>query len=305
MKYQYLEPEKILDGDDFDFILKFLQETGRGQVGWHYVVDLAWIYSHAKDWPSNYQVLDAGGGNGPTQFLLTEMGFNVTNIDLVIRMPKARIRNRYQMTYETVPSYQNTPYVEHLESNYLKLRLLKGLRKAVNEFVLYKYISTINYHRVHEKWRSGAGISHSIGRLDWKRANLCNIPEVPSNSFDAVVSLSSLEHIPIQSLSHAWEEIIRMCKPESKVAITTSATEQDITWFHEPSKGYCFSASDIHSLFGALPNEGCPPGDRMIEKYWSCAYLKNNLADFYSKSTENGMPLGFWDPKYFPVGLFR
>ena len=137
------------------------------------------------------------------------------------------------------------------------------------------------------------------------RANLCNVPEIASNSFDAVVSLSALEHIPVDLLPQACAEITRICKPDVKVAITTSATEQEATWFHHPSQGNCFSKYDLKALFGARPDEINLPANKMIEKYRSCTYLKDNLAGFYSKSGDNGMPWGKWDPKYFPVGLFR
>ncbi len=305
MKCQFLDPIGILDGDDFNFVTTFLKKTGREQVGWHYVVDLVWIYSKAKNWPRNFRVLDAGGGNGPTQFLLAEMGFTVTNIDLVLRKPKARIRDRYQMSFETVASYQDTPYVEHLESVYIKQRLLRGLRRAVNEFTLYQYFSIKKYCRIHDEWRRSIGATSPLGRLDWKRANLCDVPEISSSIFDAVVSLSSLEHIPIELLPKAWAEIMRMCRSDAKMAITTSATEKIDTWFHSPSKGYCFSEADLLAIFGALPGQGSSSGGAILEKYQKCSFLEKNLANFYHKSGENGMPWGKWEPKYFPVGLFR
>ena len=89
------------------------------------------------------------------------------------------------------------------------------------------------------------------------------------------------------------------------IAITTSATEQETTWFHHPSKGNCFSEYDLETVFGAHPARSSLPANEMIGKYRSCTYLKDNLAGFYRDSGENGMPWGKWDPVYFPVGLFQ
>ena len=74
MRYIFVDPDEILKTADFEFVRTFLEDTGRTQIGWHYVVDLAWIYSQARNWPTGYRILDAGGGRGPTQFLLESLG---------------------------------------------------------------------------------------------------------------------------------------------------------------------------------------------------------------------------------------
>lgn len=305
MRYIFLEPDNILKTPDFDFVATFLRDTGRTRIGWHYVIDLAWIYSQTKNWPTSYRILDAGGGHGPTQFLLAELGFNVSNLDLILSEPAARIQKRYRMTFETAASYQDTNYVDHLTSNTMKPRMLKKLRSIANNSNLYQYASAQKYRKVHDRWRVDNGTASKVGSLAWMRANLCNVPEIGSNTYDAVVSLSALEHIPVNLLPQAWAEITRICKPDMKVAITTSATEQETSWFHHPSQGNCFSESDLDSIFGACPNVSNLSANEMLGKYRACTYLKDNLADFYRESGENGMPWGKWEPVYFPVGLFQ
>ncbi len=305
MQYVFLNPEKLINTSQFEFITDFINSTGRTQLGWHYVIDLTWIYSQIKNWPVGYRILDAGGGGGPTQFLLAELGFNVTNLDLFLSQPAHRLRNRYQIKFETAGSYEKTAYVDHLEKNSVKHRALKVIKQLVTGSELYRYASTGRYQRLHDKWRSNNEIANDIGCLTWMRANLCNVPEIDSNTFDAVVSLSAIEHIPLDTLPMAWEEILRICKPDVKVAITTSATEQQTTWFHQPSQGNCFSEHDLNLLFDAQAAEDTLLASDMPEMYRFCHYLKNNLAHFYSKSGGNGMPWGKWDPKYFPVGLFQ
>ena len=305
MQYVFLDPVEVVNTPDFEFVRTFLEDTGRTQVGWHYVVDLAWIYSRVRNWPSSYRILDAGGGRGPTQFLLAELGFNVTNLDLVLSEPAPRIQKRYRMTFESAGSYQETTYVDHLTRNSIKHRVLRKLRDVVYDSSLYQDVSSQKYRKIHDQWRTDNGIAIEVGRLAWMRANLCDVPEIAANSFDVVVSLSALEHIPVALLPQAWAEITRICKPDVNVAITTSATEQEATWFHDPSQGNCFSEHDLEMIFGAYSSEGNLPANDVIGKYRSCAYLKNNLAGFYRDSGDNGMPWGKWDPVYFPVGIFQ
>lgn len=305
MRYVFLDPHAIINTPQFEFITTFLKSTGLTQIGWHYCIDLAWIYSQTKNWPTNYRVLDAGGGSGPTQFLLAELGFKVTNVDLFLKKPPPCIQKRYNLKFETVESYQKTTYVDHLSNNTHKQGIRHKLRSIVGSSSLYQYITSMRYQQKHERWRKSNKLSNKIETLSWTQANLCNVPEIATDSFDAVVSLSALEHIPINLLPQAWAEITRICKSGAKAAITTSATEQERTWFHSPSKGNCFSVQDLKTIFCALPDDMNQPAIEMIEKYRSCNYLENNIAAFYRKSGKNGMPWGKWDPKYFPVGLFR
>jgi len=305
MKYKYLDPELIISTPEFEFIETFLKTTGKAKIGWHYIMDLAWIYSQARNWPTNYRILDAGGGRGPTQFLLAELGFNVTNIDLFLNEPAHSIKNRYQMEFDIAENYQKTDYVDHLAKKIAKPHILRNIKRAIGNSTFYQYVSAEKHGWIHERWRVKNKIVDDVGRITWTKANLCSVPEIDTDTFDAVVSLSALEHIAISLLPQAWAEITRICKPDAKVAVTTSATEQKTTWFHQPSQGNCFSEQDMERIFGAQADENNPPIDEMLGLYQTCTYLKDNLAGFYSKSGENGMPWGKWEPKYFPVGIFK
>jgi ubiquinone/menaquinone biosynthesis C-methylase UbiE len=305
LRYQFLNPGEILESPDFELVRGFLTATGRTQIGWHYFIDLAWIYSQIKSWPKGYRILDAGGGRGPIQFLLAELGYNVTNLDLLLSEPAQWIKTRYRVTLETAKSYQETAYVDHLVKYSVSNSVVRMLRKAVSNSSVYKYATARKFSNAHDQWRDENGVVDEIGRLYWMKANLSRVPEIASNTFDAVVSVSAIEHIPLDSLPQAWAEIGRICKPNAKVAITTSATEQETTWFHYPSQGLCFSEFDLQSILGAHPCRGNLPASEMVEKYRACTFLKNNLAAFYSRSGENGMPWGKWDPAYFPVGVFH
>ena len=62
LQYEFIDPDLQINSADFQFVESFLKMTDRTQIGWHYLTDITWIYSHVKDWPRDYKVLDAGGG---------------------------------------------------------------------------------------------------------------------------------------------------------------------------------------------------------------------------------------------------
>lgn len=304
-KFLYLNPEEIMDSEDFKVIEQFLKDTRRSQIGWHYIVDLTWIYSQAKNWPTSYKVLDAGGGRGPTQFLLAEMGLDVTNIDLFHLQPLSVQRKRYQMNRVTLNSYVTSDYVDHLEAYRSPLYRIKAMVKGFLEMPLVSSVSNQVYDQLNARWRNKNGYQdRKLGEIEWVVGNLCGMPEITDNSFDAVVSLSALEHIPINILPSAVSEINRSLKQGGAWAVTTSGTEQVKTWYHEPSKGQCFSEDDFERLFDATL-DGELDAENAIIKYRESNYLKRNLSYFYKKSGDNGMPFGEWDPKYIPVGLYH
>ncbi|MEB3179504.1 MAG: class I SAM-dependent methyltransferase [Nostocaceae cyanobacterium] len=304
LEYVFIDPEQQISSSDFQFIESFLKTTGRTQLGWHYITDITWIYSHVKKWPRNLKILDAGGGHGPVQFLLAEMGFHVTNIDMALFRPPIAYCRRYQTTLETLSSFEATSYKEFLSSGRNEANTFtSSLKRFVKETPIYKLLSTRKYAASHEKWRSSVNLSDTpLGSIQWRIGNLCKMPEIPSGHFDAVVSLSAWEHIPYDTLDAALTEIRRVLKPDARWAVTTSGTEQSSTWWHEPSQSNCFAITDLEKRFGAKCINSHNP-EEILDKYRQCTYLKDNLAKFYKKSGKYGMPWGVWEPKYIPVGL--
>ena len=303
LTYQYLNPEEIIESNDFKVVESFLRDTGRSQIGWHYIIDLTWIYSRAVNWPQGIRVLDAGGGRGPAQFLLAEMGFDITNIDLVHTKPDYAFLSRYGTERNTLSSYTDTRYVEHIMSFGRYRQFLKRAWKAVMESKLLRETTASAYANRHENWRILNGFSErKVGSINWLAGNLCEVPEMEAGTFDAVVSLSSLEHIPLEVLPSALAEIQRLVRPDGYWAVTTSATEMSDTWYHQPSLGYCFSESDLKSVFQAHAKNASKPAD-IMQLYKLSRYLKGNLAFHYRLSGNNGMPWGKWSPLYIPVGF--
>ena len=304
LSYEFIDPEEQISSKDFSFIESFLKMTTRTQIGWHYFTDLTWLYSRIQLWPRSYKILDAGGGCGPLQFLLAEMGFKITNIDMLLPEPSLINRRRYSTTLTQLSSFQPTNYQEHLFT-FTPPHLLDSIKNLVKGFTYVNNYNLKKYTSMHDFWRNKFGFGNvPIGKIKWIIGNLCNMPEIENDSFDAVVSLSALEHIPINQLGNALSEIGRVLKPEAKWAITTSGTERGNTWFHEPSKGYCFSVKYFKEKFNAKSFKKQNPKE-IFQKYKENGYLKENIAQFYFKSGNNGMPWGKWAPQYIPVGIYN
>lgn len=305
-RYEFINPDLQISSSDFQFIESFLKASDRMQIGWHYITDIMWIYSHVKGWPRDYRILDEGGGVGPIQFLMAELGFDVTNVDLSLSEPAVRYQERYLINYQVLPSFKPTSYKDFLEASRSNRRFERAVVKnMIKKSWPYKQWSVKRYALKHEKWGQAQGLTNvRIGQIRWLTANLCYMPEVPTNTFDAVVSLSALEHIHIDSLPAVLNEIKRVLKPDACWAVTTSGTENSETWFHAPSQGNCFSSADFLYIFGAMP-EVEQNQFEILQKYQNCIYLRENLAEFYFQSAKYGMPWGKWDPKYIPVGVFN
>jgi SAM-dependent methyltransferase len=310
--YELLEPERELAGPAFEVIQSYLDLVHGWNIGWHYAVDLAWIQRVTCEWPRGTRVLDAGGGCGPAQYLLLERGYDVTNVDLAASPPTRFERRRYGATYEKLPSFVDAPYSGHLASRAgsgLGTRLRRNAIAAEVLLPVYRELRqrarTPLLSRNREAWRARAGVTdRRPGRLRIVRGNLGAVPELASGAFDAVVSLSALEHIPLDALDRALEELRRLVGPRGAWAVTTSATEREETWFHEPSQGLCFSAEDLATRFRARPARDQSAAE-VLEAYRRCRFLEARLAPAYARSGHNGMPWGRWAPAYVPVGIHR
>jgi 2-polyprenyl-3-methyl-5-hydroxy-6-metoxy-1,4-benzoquinol methylase len=296
LTYEFIDPEQQIGSDGFSFVERFLQTTGRTEIGWHYITDLAWIFGRVKHWPRTHRILDAGGGSGPLQFFLADLGFQVTNIDMVLSRPAPVDAKRYRMTCKRLKHFDETSYAAHLRQQWSSD--VKSMTARVSRSVRFRL------GRMRAHLRAAFQHSTSPGRVEWVTGNLSDLRDIPSGTFDAVVSLSALEHIPLEQLATALSELSRVSRPGASWAVTTSGTEQASAWLHEPSQGWCFSAADLEARFGATAAQAQDPAG-VLQRYRDCAYLKDHLAGFYRRTDRSGMPWGVWEPRYIPVGLSR
>ena len=258
-------------------------------LGWHYLLDLAWVLKHSRARPG-MRILDAGAGLGLLQWYLSERGCEVLSVD---RMPRdamaVRLRARYNVR-------------GHRREDLL------GIGKALwRETVRPSSVR----HRIREPLRIVEGLSQRIvhpapGSVAILNQDLGDLSVLPDASVDEIVSVSSLEHNAPSDLERVVPELLRVLRPGGRLVATVSAA-READWFHEPSQGWCYTDASLRRIFRLSP--GVPSNydeyDLRFAEIRECAYLRDNLGRAYFNSGQNGMPWGRWDPQYQPVGVVK
>ena len=268
-------------------------------MGWSYWVDIIWILTRLEELnlPQGATILDAGGGLGLLQYVLAARGYKVISIDFSNRDP--HFLHRWAFDIEVVNQRKPRPtttYQEHVGTSNRYRRNLKALLDKVTKsrFNLIGYITLLVNQRIK---RSARGAIFMI------QADIRHMHSIERHSVDAVISCSVIEHMEPRLIPEAIEECRRVLKPNRPIILTTSAAEEK-DWFHEPSKGWCFTKETIGSFFEKTEASGKWEGfDRFLSEYIRSEELKRRLASSYFVGGENGMPWGIWDPKYIPAGV--
>jgi SAM-dependent methyltransferase len=144
------------------------------------------------------------------------------------------------------------------------------------------------------------------GRVYIYNQDLKTLRDVEDESVDAVVAVSSLEHNTPEGLREVVAELMRVLKVGGKLLATLGAAREE-DWFHEPSKGWNYSEASLRDIFALDPSitTNYAQHDQILAALKECGELRDNLASFYSRSGDNGMPWGVWDPQYLPVGVCK
>jgi ubiquinone/menaquinone biosynthesis C-methylase UbiE len=267
-------------------------------LGWHYILDITWILGQ-MDLPPGSTVVDAGAGNGVLQFALAERGYNVISVDFSDRSKPFYATRAFRIKDMGGERFSHE-YIEHLETLGTRntgpvARITAVLKSLKVEQMLLPFL-----------WAGRLIGLRRPGTVTYYRADMSHMDEIEDSTVDAVVSVSAIEHMEKEKIGAAVREFERILKPGGIMAATTSAA-RDEDWFHEPSKGWCFTEKTLRDNFDL--NSNLPSNydryDELFEKLRSCDRLRENLADFYFKSGNNGMPWGVWDPKYQPVGIVK
>ncbi|TAK12389.1 MAG: class I SAM-dependent methyltransferase [Anaerolineae bacterium] len=268
--------------------LRHLAGTLGLEFGWHYLLDLTWVLRHLGT-IRGQRIMDAGAGTGIIQWYLAQQGATVYSVD-------------------------------RLDRSALPLRLraharVRGLRPAdmlSSSAVMERERTTLaGGARSRRFFRNVQSILRGMlprreGEVILYNEDLAHLSELQDNSIDTIVSISSLEHNTPEGLEGVVTEMLRVLKPGGRI-IATLCTAGQTDWFHEPSKGMCYSAATLKRIFQLPADLADNYGDyeRQMGELRTCAELRDNLAMFYSRSGNNGMPWGKWDPQYQPVGVIK
>ena len=259
------------------------------QLGWHYVLDLSWVASRLGE-PRGKRILDAGAGVGVLQWWLADQGAEIVSVDRANREDlSCRFRLRYRVEglrpSDLLPTWKLVSTRLTDRSNSLRVRIAGATRAALTTFL----------EPITPK---------APGRVSIYHQDLKCMPDLLDEGFDAVVSISALEHNQLGELCIVVDEQLRVLK-SGGVMLATLAASSDRDWFHEPSKGWCFSEESLREAF-RLPEcvwSNYSESDALFTRLRNCTDLRQNLAPMFYQSGDNGMPWGVWDPKYQPVGV--
>lgn len=274
--------------------LKRLAADLRLEFGWHYLLDLAWILQNLPESLDGKRIMDAGAGTGILQWYLAQQGAEVFSVD---RMPRADLPLRFRRRF-------NVHGLRPDDLNPGVLTTWNNLRAPINGSFLRR--QAVRMVRLGRDFEGLLARKVEKGRVYIYNQDLANLPDLPDASLDAVVSVSALEHNSPEGLAAVIPEIMRLLKPGAPLLATlTAARDQD--WFHAPSNGWCYTADTLIRLFnlphGTTSNQHMY--DQLMTELRDCAELRDNLASFYSRATDKGMPGGVWDPQYQPVGVIK
>ena len=265
------------------------------EFGWHYLLDLTWI---AKELGSvkGERLMDAGAGIGVMQWYLASRGAEVTSVD---RLSRASLPLRFRARY---PVRGLRPDDLLLPGQVLKSQISRqagshqpATSKSRAVFEMAEWMVSRLFHQAQDQ-----------GRVLIYNQDLSNLIDIKENTFDAIVSVSAMEHNSPEDLLDVVNELLRVLKPGGVLLATLAAVRQQ-DWFHEPSAGWCYSEASLRRAFRL--SSGAPSNyeryDELFAALRDCAELRDNLASFYFRSGENGMPWGKWDPQYQPVGVIK
>jgi SAM-dependent methyltransferase len=267
--------------------LKSLARSLKLEFGWHYLLDLTWMLVNLEE-VRGKKIMDAGAGTGVLQWHLANSGAQVWSVDRASRagLP-LRFRKRFNVTGQR-------------EEDLLPETEARRLNRTA---------------RISRQARLKSTARDLLARLDWRRApgsviiynqDLKTLEAFEDNFLDAIVAVSALEHNAPGDLVLVVDELMRVLKPGG-ILLATLGAARDEDWFHEPSHGWCYTEASLRRLFGLSP-QASSNYDRYDELFTSlnnCAELRDNLASFYSRSGDNGMPWGKWDPQYQTVGILK
>ena len=260
------------------------------EFGWHYLLDFIWILSQV-DLKNTKMVLDSGAGVGVMQWYLASNGIDVLSVD---RDSRANLYFRVRVNYR-VKGLRKEDLNPNLSAIRYEIRTTPGLvgKTKVLVSTLFSLVRML-------------GPTPKGGQVFIYNQDLKTLMDIEDESVDAVVAVSALEHNTPEGLREVVKELMRVLKPGGKLLATLGAA-RDEDWFHESSKGWNYTEATMRDIFNFSPNapSNYHQHDELLAALKDCAELRDNLAGFYSRSGDNGMPWGKWDPQYIPVGVCK
>lgn len=267
--------------------IKQLARSLELEFGWHYLLDLAWIITKLDPIEGNI-IVDAGAGTGILQWYLAKKGATVISVD---RTNRKCIPLKFRRRFNT-KGYLENKLAEPICALFQNIKAQKTVGTGIS-YLLHDVTKFIYAHPVE-------------GNVLLYDQDLHNLSVIPSASVGYVVALSALEHNPPNEIPIIVDELLRIIRPGGALIATLGAA-RDHDWFHQPSQGWCYTEETLRKIF-SIPSDtpsNYQQYDKLFTELYNCSELRDNLAKFYFKSGNNGMPWGRWEPQYQSVGVVK
>ena len=256
-----LNPELLNESNYLSEISYWLKVMNRPQ-GWHYDLDIVWLLKKLKEHglKKGDTILDAGAGMGVTQFILAAKGYNVISLDFSKRKYPDLAEGIFDITMDDSEDLDYTHdyigFVNYRESSnvWTKNKHFKFADKLYKIFkppagyfyeVFKSYMIKKNNLKINLKERKN---DHSeFGSIRFIRSAFHDI-KLEDQYADALVSVSAIEHADIDLLDNNINEMKRVVKKNGPLLITTSATPMRNKWFHEKTRGWCFTQNCLENI---------------------------------------------------------
>jgi len=243
---EFLKPELLKHELKLKNIAYWLDVMNRPQ-GWHYDLDFIWVlnFLESNKIPKNSKILDAGGGLGPFQYILASMGYEVVSLDIAERKVPKEAYGIFEISVKDTEfkyRHEYQKFIKLAKDNKfffksLSLEKLKKIKYIVLKKLRHKILNT------HAKFSN----KNNFGKIQFVRGSFHDIP-YEKDFFDAVISISAIEHSDLELFENNINEMVRVVKPNSPVLITTSATNKKKDIFDEQTAGWCFSKETFSKI---------------------------------------------------------
>ena len=216
--------------------------------GWHYDLDQIWVIEQLKEngiHPGS-TILDAGAGQGVTQYLLSSMGYNIISLDFSSRIKPPRANGIFEIEIKGDEEilYKH-PYMDFIDYNIKNNTLLRIFKNFEHIPIKTAYFLKSHFFYIYERFLKN---HKNYGKITYIRAPFHDIP-LSDSSIDAIISISAIEHADINLFEKNILELTRILKTNSPMLITTSATNETENKFLEKFSGWCFSQTFLQNKF--------------------------------------------------------
>lgn len=299
-----LSIELLNDAKALGEIDKWLSVMNRPN-GWHYDLDHIWVLQKLEEYniKPGATILDAGAGYGILQYILAARGYNVISLDFSPRSVPKEANGIFTIVGDGDVSIEyDHPYMHFMSYSKKFGERFKSFSNKLHNVTAIEFVQKLKklgLHLLHSQ--KTKGYPNKYKNIRFLRAPFHKIP-LESESIDAVVSISAIEHADINIFNENIYELTRVIKCGGGMFMTTGATTESANTYNNDVRGWCFSTDWLAERMGI----GYPAieADKIISEIIQSQRVKDRLDPYYwarkgsmfHKKNMTNLP-------YYPIGL--